>query len=221
MDQEQRARLLADSPLFRGLADGEMQRLAAAAALRRYRRGQIVFAEGDSSESLFIVNEGLLKAFSTSSDGEEFVLAVIGTGETVGELGLADGGLRSASVTAMTDATVLQIRRRAVLDVAQTSPQVLIAMLQSLASVVRRLTGAAADLVFLDLPRRVAKLLLGDQHAAEGGVLTQEEMAHQVGASRQSVNAALRDFHRRRWIEMDGRRIHVRDVAALRRFVGE
>jgi CRP-like cAMP-binding protein len=99
------------------------------------------------------------------------------------------------------------------------------ALLKSLADVVRRLTGAAADLVFLDLPRRVAKLLVIEREAARSDVfetrLTQEEMAHRVGASRQSVNTALREFQRRGWIAVDGPRIHIRDPRAVQRFIGE
>ena len=77
-----------------------IQRLAAAAGLHRYRRGQILFVEGDSGDSLLLIVDGTLKAYSTSAEGEELSLAVVGPGETLGELTLADGGSRSASVAA-------------------------------------------------------------------------------------------------------------------------
>ncbi len=225
MDQEQRTRILAASRLFAEVPTPAIQRLAGAAGLHRYRRGQIVFVEGDSGDSLLLIVDGTLKAYSTSAEGEEFLLAVVGPGETLGELILADGGSRSASVAAMTDAAVLRLPRQAVLDAAETWPQVTTALLKSLADVVRRLTGAAADLVFLDLPRRVAKMLLIEREAASSDVfetrLTQEEMAHRVGGSRQSVNAALREFQRRGWIAVHGHRIHVRRPEAVQRFVGE
>jgi CRP-like cAMP-binding protein len=225
MDQEQRTRILAASRLFADVPTAAIQRLAAGAGFHRYRRGQILFVEGDTGDSLLLIVDGTLKAYSTSAEGEEFLLAVVGPGETLGELVLADGGSRSASVAAMTDAAVLRLPRQAVLDAAETWPQVTAALLKSLADVVRRLTGAAADLVFLDLPRRVAKMLLIEREAAGSDVfetrLTQEEMAHRVGGSRQSVNAALREFQRRGWIAINGHRIHVRRPEALQRFVGE
>jgi CRP/FNR family transcriptional regulator, cyclic AMP receptor protein len=115
---------------------------------------------------------------------------------------------------------VLRLPREDVLRVATGSPALVRALLGSLAEVVRRLTGAAADLVFLDIPRRVAKLLL--TLPPDGGTaLTQAEMADRVGASRQSLNAALQDFQRRGWITVARREIGVRDRAALRRFVGD
>jgi CRP/FNR family transcriptional regulator, cyclic AMP receptor protein len=225
MDQEQRARMLAASRLFGEVPTPAIQRLAAAAGLHRYRRGQILFVEGDSGDSLLLIVDGTLKAYSTSAEGEEFLLAVVGPGETLGELTLADGGSRSASVAALTDASVLPLPRQAVVDVGAIWPQVTSALLKSLADVVRRLTGAAADLVFLDLPRRVAKLLLIEREAAHSDVfktrLNQEEMAQRVGASRQSVNTALREFQRRGWIAVEGHRIHVHQPQEIQRFIGE
>jgi CRP/FNR family transcriptional regulator, cyclic AMP receptor protein len=225
MDQEQRTRILAASRLFAEVPTPAIQHLATAAGLHRYRRGQILFVEGDSGDSLLLVVDGTLKAYSTSAEGEEFLLAVVGPGETLGELVLADGGSRSASVAALTDAAVLRLSRQAVLDAAEIWPQLTTALLKSLADVVRRLTGAAADLVFLDLPRRVAKMLLIEREVSRSDVfetrLSQEEMAHRVGGSRQSVNTALREFQRRGWIAINGHRIHVRHPEALQRFVGE
>ena len=87
----------------------------------------------------------------------------------------------------------------------------------------RRLTEEASDLVFLDLPRRVAKVLLGHARGEDGAIrltLRQEELAHQVGGTRQSVNGALRGFQRRGWIEVRERTVIVTDATALSRFAG-
>ena len=87
----------------------------------------------------------------------------------------------------------------------------------------RRLTEATADLVFLDLPRRVAKILLSQPRDDDGIVrlrMSQEELAHQAGSTRQSVNAALRGFERRGWIEMHDRAVTVKQPDALGRFAG-
>ena len=78
----------------------------------------------------------------------------------MGELAVADGGCRSATLVALTDCSVLRLPRERVLAVADRSPVLARALMASLAGTIRRLTGNAADLVFLDAPRRVAKLLL-------------------------------------------------------------
>ena len=223
MDERQRLAMLAMCSLFAAVPEQELLGLAASATVRRYRRGQLLFCEGDVGDSLLIVAEGRFKAYSTSPDGEEFLLAVVNAGDSLGEVSIADGGTRSATVEAMTDAVTLRLPREAVLTVAARSPALTAAILRALASVVRRVTGTAADLVFLDLPRRVAKLIV-DEHRSTGEAvidmpLNQSEIAHRVGASRQSVNTALRDFQRRGWITTSGHEIRIRDLGALSRFV--
>ena len=87
----------------------------------------------------------------------------------------------------------------------------------------RRLTEATSDLVFLDLPRRVAKALLSQPRDGAGVIcpqLTQEQLAHHAAGTRQSVNAALRGFERRGWITVDGRAVTVRQPEMLARFAG-
>ncbi len=222
MDENTRKRWLAGCRLFSDLPEPELGRIAAAAGLRRYRRGQLLFYEGDPGDSMLVLVQGRLKAVSTSPQGEELLLAVLEPGEAVGELTVADGGTRSATIGALTDAVVLRLPRDAVLASLERSPALVRAMLESLAGTVRRLTADAADLVFLDTPRRVAKVLLalprdGDLIRVR---LTQSELAERVGASRQSVNAALQEFQRRGWITVATQGTRLRDTAAMSRFVG-
>jgi CRP/FNR family cyclic AMP-dependent transcriptional regulator len=225
VDEQQRARVIAASPLLAGVPAADVRALAAAATVRRYRRGQLLFCEGDPGDSLLVVAEGTLKAFHTSPQGDELLLAVVEPPEALGELTVADGGARSLSVSALTPAVVLRVPRDTLLEVAARSPALMRALLASLAGVVRRLTGAAADLVFLDIPRRAAKFLLTLRGPDETDVvrtrLTQTDMADRIGASRQSLNAALQEFQRRGWITVGAHEIRIRDAGALRRFVGE
>jgi CRP/FNR family transcriptional regulator, cyclic AMP receptor protein len=225
VDEQQRARVIAASPLLAGVPADDVRTLATAATVRRYRRGQLLFCEGDPGDSMLVVVEGTLKAFHTSPHGDELLLAVVEPPETLGELTVADGGARSLSVSALTSAVVLRIPRDTLLEVAARSPAFTGALLVALADVVRRLTGAAADLVFLDIPRRVAKFLLTLRGPEETDIvrtrLTQTDMADRIGASRQSLNAALQEFQRRGWITVGQREITISDPSALRRFVGE
>ncbi len=222
MEERERARVLGSCALFADLGPSEVARLAAEASVERYRRGQLIFSAGDDADSLAVVGEGSLKAISRSAEGDDQLLAVVGPMDVLGELSVIDGGARSASVVALDDATVLRVPRRTVLDVAIGSPPLLLALLTSMATVIRHLTGAAADTVFLDIPRQVAELVLG--LAGPGSqqdvpLLTPAEMADRVGASRQSLNAALQEFQRRGWITVADRAITVVDASALRRYV--
>lgn len=224
MDELARARTLARCPLLADLPERDLRRLAAAATVRHVKRGQLVFTTGDAGDSLIVVADGRLKAFHSSPEGEELLLDVVDPGGSLGELTVADGGPRSLSASALTNATLLRVPRGAILEVAATSPALTSALLAALAAVVRRLTGSAADLVFLDSRRRIAKLVLQlcppDGARVRTG-LTQGEMAERVGTSRQSLNTALQDFQRRGWLTVSGGDLALLDAASLRRFVGD
>ena len=219
------AQLLRSTSLLGGLDDADLQRLAERAVSRRYRRGQVVFTEGDAADSLMIVATGRVKVLAISDDGRDHVLNVLDPGQTLGELAMADGGPRSASVEALDDCTLLVLDRQAILELLRERPAVAEELLKALGAHVRRLTGHTADLVFLDLPRRVAKLLLYRHRETGRAVielgLNQTELAAMLGGSRQSVNQAMREFEKRGWIVAEGQTVTMLDVDRMRRYAGD
>ena len=202
--------ILRATTLLGSVPTEDLDAVAAVSRLRGYRRGQIVFTTSDPGDTVIVVVSGRIKVTVRSADGGELTLAIIEPGGLVGELGVVDGGPRSADA-------------EAVRDICARVPAAGQALTNSIAAMLRRLTESTADLVFLDLPRRVAKVLLSQPRGDDGIIkprLNQEEIAHQVGSTRQSVNAALRGFERRGWIEMHDRAITVKQPTALSRFAG-
>ena len=215
--------VLRQTSLFRSLPPQDLQAVIAASRLRVFRRGQIVFTAGDPGDTLVVVITGLVKVAVRSADGGELTLTIIQPGGVLGELSIADGGPRSADAETLEESQLLLIPRETIQDISARVPAAAQALLSSIAATLRRLTDEASDLVFLDLPRRVAKALLSHAKGEDGVIrvtLRQEELAHQVGGTRQSVNAALRGFERRGWIQVQDRAITVRQAAALGRFAG-
>jgi CRP-like cAMP-binding protein len=203
--------------------DVDRKALAAASRIRAFRRGQVVFTAGDPGDTLVVVVSGRVKVVLHSADGGELTLTMVGPGEVLGDISVADGGPRSTDAETLADSRLLLVPQAAVREVCARVPAAANALTGSLAATLRRLTESASDLVFLDLPRRVAKTLLS-QPRGRGGIiepsLSQEELAHQAAGTRQSVNAALRGFERRGWIEVRGRAVLVKEPAALDRFAG-
>jgi CRP-like cAMP-binding protein len=229
MRTEQATGLLARTGLFGELDENARRRLAEVAIERNYKKGQLIFYQGDLGESLFIVAEGSVKVFVTSEDGDEMVLVTLGPGDIFGELAVIDGGPRSASAETLEATKLLALTRTTLLQVMHEHPAITDSLLRTLGSVVRRLTEQATDLVFLDLHGRVAKLLVSftdsrgvDQHGETilDLRLTQTDLAAMVGGSRQSVNQILRLFERRGLVELRGRKIVVKELAQLRRRAG-
>jgi CRP/FNR family transcriptional regulator, cyclic AMP receptor protein len=215
--------ILGQTRLLGSVPAEELKALAAVSRLRSFRRGQVVFTRSDPGDTVIVVVSGRVKVTVRSADGGELTLAIIHPGGLLGELGVVDGGPRSADAETLEACQLLLIPRDAVRDLCARVPSAAQALTTSIAATLRRLTEATADLVFLDLPRRVAKVLLSQPRGDDGIIrpgLSQEELAHQVGSTRQSVNAALRGFERRGWIEMHDRAVAVKQPDALARFAG-
>jgi CRP-like cAMP-binding protein len=211
--------------LFTALDDGALERLAAAAFVRRIAASQILFVGGEPSDHLYVVRSGLLRVLTTSPHGEQLVLSTLGPGEVIGELSLLDRLPRSADVVAAEPSELIAVPSDVARRVLESDPQAVLAAARELAAQVRRLTGTMGDLVFLDLPRRVAKLLLSRSTTRSDGTVvsdlgaSQSVVATQLGVSRQSVNKALSGLARHGWIEVDAKSVVLRDPAALQRFV--
>lgn len=204
----------------------------AAAALRAsmdtvgLNKGQVLFNEGDRGERLYIITDGKMKLGHTSSDGRESLLAVLGPGELLGELSLFDPGPRTATATALTETSLMGLGHSALRPWLTGRPEVAEALLQALAQRLRRTNEQMADLVFSDVPGRVAKTLLelGEKFGRPlpDGIhvthdMTQEELAQLVGASRETVNKALADFAARGWIRLESRSVILIDPERLDR----
>jgi CRP/FNR family transcriptional regulator, cyclic AMP receptor protein len=218
------ARILRRTRLLRSVPPEDLAALAAVSRLRTFRRGQVVCTTGDPADSLIVVVSGSVRVVVRSADGGELTLTVVQPGGSLGELSIADGGPRSAGAETLEESQLLLVPREAIQDVCARVPAAAQALTDTIAATLRRLTESVADLVFLDLPRRVAKILLGQPRDDDGAIrlkMSQEQLAHQAGGSRQSVNAALRGFERRGWIEVRDRAVTVKQPAALGRFAGD
>ena len=218
--------VLRQSPLFGALDDEAATALRASMSETRLRRGEVLFHEGDEGDKLYIVTEGKVKLGRTSADGRENLLAIQGPGQMFGELSLFDPGPRSATVTAVTDVTFSSLSHEDLLRWLDGRPGVARGLLAQLAARLRHANDVVADLVFSDVPGRVAKALLdlADRfgRTADDGVhvhhdLTQEELAQLVGASRETVNKALADFGSRGWLRLEPRSVVILDIERLAR----
>jgi CRP-like cAMP-binding protein len=221
MTSDELVRILHATDLFGSVPAEELEAVAAASRLRVFRRGQVVFTAGQPGDTVIVVVSGRLKVVVRSAEGGELTLTVVQPGGVFGELAAVDGGPRSADAETLEESRLLLIPRELVQDMCARVPAVSLAVAKSLAATLRRLTEGTSDLVFLDLPRRVAKVLLSqppDEHGVIRLKMSQEQLAHQAAGTRQSVNAALRGFERRGWIETHDRAVTVKQAAALSRF---
>jgi len=212
------------APLFTALDEETAQSLRASMDPVRIAKGSILFSEGDVGEHLYVILEGKLKLGTSSGDGRENLLSILGPGEMFGELSLFDPGPRTSTATAVTDCRLLSLGHKQAIPWITAHPQVSLELLARMAQRLRRTNEAVGDLVFSDVPGRVAKALIDlggrfgkttDEGLLVNHDLTQEELAQLVGASRETVNKALADFAGRGWLRLDGRSVVINDVERL------
>jgi CRP-like cAMP-binding protein len=218
--------VLARAGLFQGVAPEAAEALASSIQQAEYSRGEQVFSEGELGDTLFIVLTGKVKIGRRAADGRENMLSVMGPSDMFGELSLFDPGPRTASATVITDSRLAFLAHSSLRPWLSDRPEIAEQLLRVLARRLRRTNDALADLIFTDVPGRVAKALLGlaerfGSEEADGmrvrHDLTQEELAQLVGASRETVNKALADFASRGWLRVDSRAVTILDADRLAR----
>ncbi|MEJ7809396.1 MAG: Crp/Fnr family transcriptional regulator [Gemmatimonadaceae bacterium] len=210
---------LATVSLLHGLDNAELTRFAELTRERTYPKGSVILFEDDPGDSLFIVKSGRVKVVLVGDDGREVILGLLGVGEHFGELSLIDGQPRSAHVIATEDTLLIVLRREDLRRRVEESPALAWSLLTALSKRLRRADEQIGGLVLLDVHGRIARLFLDS--AAEDGVidrkLTHQTIAHMIGASRETVSRAMRDFQDRGLIAVRKRQITVSDRPALAR----
>jgi CRP/FNR family cyclic AMP-dependent transcriptional regulator len=219
VDASQIADVLAHSPVFAPLGQRERLELAARMHTKHFQRNEVIFHRDDAAGHVYLIASGTVKVSVPEEGGQEVVIALHRGGDVFGEISLFDEGSRSATVTAMTETLAFALANRDFMDVLRGNPDAMRQLLALLATRIRRSTGHIEDLVFLDLPGRVAKLLL-DQSELFGSnlvSLTQEDLASFVGATRVAVNRVLVDLERRGGVTLGRGHIEIVDPALLKK----
>ena len=215
----QTADFLATIPLFSGLPPEELERFAELTRERSYPKGSVILFQDDPGDSLFVLRDGRVKVVLIGEDGREVILGVLEPGAHFGELALIDDQPRSAHVIAMEDAQLLVLRREDFKRRVEANPTVAWALLTELSRRLRRADVKIGGLVLLDVPGRIARLLL--DLADESGTeqiekpLTHQTIAQMIGASRETVSRSMKEFQDAGLIRVERRRISIGDREAL------
>lgn len=200
--------LIASTSFFANASKAVLSTLGAAAEELVLVRGDVIFEEGSAPDAMYVVIEGRIAiAIANEVDDRESVITLMGPGELFGDLGILDGGPRSAGARAIEPSRVLRIPAATVLKTLTGDADMLWNVVRMLAGRIRNMDEALADSVFLDVTGRTAKRLLEISDGRDEFTLpvTQEELAGMVGASRERVNKAIASFIRLGWIQQRDR----------------
>jgi CRP-like cAMP-binding protein len=213
--------------LFKGLPEDVIDVLASQAVRRTYKKGAIIFAQGDRGDALYGVASGRVRIGADGPNGQQIFLNVMEPGDVFGEIAIVDGLPRTAGATAIEDSVACVIHRANFLQVLHDEPSLAIHLLGLFCERLRWTSELVEDSAFLTGPARLAKRLLalsspqGASRTADGRelLISQSELAHFLGISRQIVNQHLQDWRRNGWIRLGRSRITVTDSSALQNVV--
>jgi CRP/FNR family cyclic AMP-dependent transcriptional regulator len=222
--------LLLRCPLFTGAEPEDLTDVVRQVRRRRFRRGEVIFHEGDPADALHVVASGAVKIVLSSDEGDEAIIATLHPGDFFGELSLLDGSPRSATATAVEATETVSLPRDTFLEEIGRSARLRDCLLRSLATELRRLTGHVEELHFLDLSGRLASRLVrlaqeadpGPQRTEDGRLearlewpFTQSDLAAMIGATRQSVNRLLVDLVDRGLVRIERETLVIPDLERL------
>jgi len=220
------AESLSRAELLGGLTAETLEELASSARRRRYRKGEVIFHEGDDGDTLYVLESGRVKVVTDAASGSEALFTILGPGECFGELSMIDSAPRSATVEALEPVESILLRRPDFLAVLHASPDTTERLLVTMSAMIRRITQMVGDLAFLDVEGRLAKKLLqmADEygHPVKDGIeidlpINHEEIAAMIGTTRPTVNRLLNLFKDQGAIRYERGRITILDANRLLR----
>jgi CRP/FNR family transcriptional regulator len=216
--------VLSKVAVFGELTPAQTAFLAQRVIPKRFAPGELIFAEGDPCQGMYIVERGNIRIFKSSPGGREQVLSIDGPGSSVAELPVFDGGPYPASGSAVDAVTVLLVRKQDFHALCLEHPEVALKVLRVVGMRLRRLVGIIEELSFTTVRRRLASFLfrLAEREGARTahGVevtlpASNQELAAQIGTVRELVSRNLSRFQQEGLLTVDGRQVVVRDLRAL------
>ncbi|MGE0311403.1 MAG: Crp/Fnr family transcriptional regulator [Lautropia sp.] len=197
MAQDENKAFLKRVPLFSGLTDSQIERLAAGSVRRNFPKGRTIVAEGEPSQSLYVLLSGRAKVQRSDTEGKEVILAVLGPGECFGEMSLIDDAPRSASVITLESSDFMSIAKESFKSILMTSPEISMRIMRGLVKRLREADKKIETLALLDVYGRVARVLLdfSEEVGSDRIVrnkLPRQEIAKMIGASREMVSRVMK-----------------------------
>lgn len=221
---------LKQNTLLRDLSETELKFLLDRAVTLNYQPGQTIFVEGDPCEGLYVIQSGQVKILKTAPSGREQILTIEEAGHSIAELPVFDGGDYPASAAAISEATLLLIRKRDFHSLCMEHPEVALKVLKVVGSRLRTMVNLINELSFSSVRHRLAALLLRlakmEGKKTEGGIVfhlpsTNQELAAQIGTVRELISRNLGRLQSMGIIQVHGKRVTVQDLRRLEAEVEE
>jgi len=222
---EEKLRLLSMVDILEPLSREEIKELSLRIPDTYYQRGQLLYTPKERSEALFMMKKGRVRIYRVGPDGREFTLTVVGSGTVFGEMSLTAQRLENAYAEAMERVVVCKMRKHDLERLVLDKPQVGLKVMSVLSERLSLAEDRMEDIALKEVPARLASFIL--QLIESEGVVTSEgykiptrythrHLATMIGSKRETVTKAFSMLQQIGVVELKRRRIHVRDIKALK-----
>lgn len=227
VQEESALGLLGRVPLFAELDPDELDRFSRVAVPRSFPKGTRVFHEGDHSDACYIIRGGSFRVTREHPDGRAITLANLGPGDIFGELAMLDGEVRSASVEALSDGTLLALPAVDVRGLLARHPEITVKLVAALVRRLRQANERISRQSFQTVPSRVAGVLsqlVAEEAPWRGGEgvtirMNQSDLAQLAGTSRESVSRFLAELERAGVVQVGRSRVTIVEPPKLRNYI--
>ncbi len=215
--------------LFDGITPSEMKEMERITRMEAVKKRQPLYLPGDPSNNVYLLKQGRVKIANTAASGKEVTFEILEPGEVFGELEVLEDAPRATSAEALDDALICVIPRKEFDQYLAMHPQVTVRLTKLIGLRLRKIQSRVEDLVFRDVPARLAHLLLelGNSDGVKDlqglrlrAKLTHQEMANLIGCSRETVSATLGAFRDQGLVQLDGRVIVIINEKGLSSLLG-
>ncbi len=226
MEEKSKLWYLQKINLFKEMSPEEMRELNSVTRMESVQKKTPIFFPGDPSQQVYLLKEGRVKISRISEDGREVTIAMLAPGEIFGELEALDGAPRDTLAEALDDCQICVVSKDVFIAMVSRKPEFSFRLTKMIGFRLRKIESRVEDLVFRDVPARLAHLLidLSTEHGRETseGIslqikITHQEMANLIGSIRETVSAILGEFKRQGWISFERRRIILRRPDLLKK----
>ncbi|SCY67385.1 Crp/Fnr family transcriptional regulator [Alkaliphilus peptidifermentans] len=220
--------ILKKIPAFSTLSNENLEKIKDITLERNFRKGTIVFMEGDPGEAFYFIKSGKIKVFKTTADGRELIFAILGDGDVFAEVTLFNDMNYPASAEVLEDASIGMISNKALEDLVVKNSNIALGIIKVLSKKLFNSQQKVKELALGDTYMRTAQMIikLSDEHgvSTEGGIelklsISRQELANMIGTARETVSRALGQFKKEGSIDISGKKIIVKDINKLKDWI--
>ncbi|WP_040214326.1 Crp/Fnr family transcriptional regulator [Clostridium polynesiense] len=217
-------------PIFSFLSDNDLRKIISMTGHKTYKKGDVICREGETSQTLFILNEGQVKLSKVTKEGKEQIVHILSSGDFFGEMNLFGGSERyNFSAYAVSEVKICTLAKNAMDEILLANPEISLKLLKEVTRRLAETENLAQNLATNDAELRVAYMILefGEKYGIKTsqGIeiklpINREEMANYSGVARETISRKLNGLEEEGIVELKGNKILIiKDEKALRAFL--